>query len=225
MVNWKEKTIVFDLDGTLIDTAPDLHAALSYAYSRKGMDVIGLDELRDTIGNGARAMILKSASILEIDLSEDLLDQLHVDFLKYYTHHIADYSRPFPGMTDTLDFLEDNGAILAVCTNKTQALAEQSLTEIGLRKRFAAVLGGDRASEAKPSPKHIEETVTMAGGHLDQSVMIGDSSSDGLSAKAAGIPFILMTYGYPDDKVSGLTPAASLSSAKDLPAAIQWCFS
>lgn len=224
-MNWSEKTIVFDLDGTLIDTAPDLHAALSYAYSRRNMEHADLSAIRSVIGHGARAMISRSADLTNTELPPSLLDDLHHDFLEYYVRHIVDHSKPFPGITDTLDIALDNGARLAVCTNKTQDLAERSLTEIGLRDKFIAVLGADRASEKKPSANHLKETISLADGNVDHAVMIGDSSTDGLSAKAAGIPFIFMTYGYPDDQMNDLKPFMTLGSAKDLPAAIQKCFS
>ncbi len=222
---WSKNTIIFDLDGTLIDTAPDLHAALTHAFESKGLTAIDLPTVRSSIGHGARAMIETSANVTGISLTDTLLDELHKTFLDYYTSHIADHSAPFPGILDSLDVCEVRGATLAVCTNKTQHLAEQVLESLGLIDRFRAIVGADRTSEKKPSATHLLETLSLVGGQLDQAVMIGDSSTDGFAAQAAGMPFIFMTYGYPDDKTSELKPFKSLGSAEDLPAAIHECFS
>lgn len=222
---WSGKTIVFDLDGTLVDTAPDLHAALTHAYSTIGLEAIDLHTVRSTIGHGARAMILKSAEIKQIVLEQDRIDQLHRAFLDYYTANMTVHSVLFPGMKDSLSACLDNRAILSVCTNKTQLLAEQVLEELGIRDMFSSVVGADRASEKKPSPLHLQETISLAGGTAQNAVMIGDSSSDGLSAAAAGIPFILMTYGYPDEQVGILKPEFVLDNAGKLPEAIHTLFS
>lgn len=223
-MDWSEKTIVFDLDGTLIDSAPDLHAALVHCFSEKNLPAGSLDDIRGIIGQGAKAMITLSASLNDIDLNDEFLADLHKSFLDYYVGNIANLSRPYPGIMEALDHAESRGARLAVCTNKTQTLAERALIEIGLFDRFASVLGADKASSKKPSPAHLEECVSLAGGKIEGAIMVGDSSPDGLSAEAAGIPFIFMTYGYADEASKLLSPAASLESAWDLPAAIQRCF-
>ncbi len=222
---WTGKTIVFDLDGTLVDTAPDLHAALQYAYQCFDLDAIDLPTVRSTIGHGARAMIMKSAEIKKIDLTEPRLDELHRAFLEYYTKNMTVHSKMFDGMEEVLDLCLKSGATLAVCTNKTQSLAEQVLQELGQSHKFSAILGADKTSEKKPSPTHIRETVSLASGTMDTAVMIGDSSSDGLSAFAADIPFVFMTYGYPDDKIADLKPDAILDSAGEIPAALNQIFS
>ena len=222
---WSEKTVVFDMDGTLVDTAPDLHAALCHAFSTQGMEAIDLPTLRSTIGHGARAMIEKSAAELKIELTANQLETLHLAFLDYYRANMTVHTRLFDGMDETLNFCLERDAKMAICTNKTQALAEQVLSELNLSDKFVAVLGADKTSEKKPSAVHLKETVSLAKGKIDQAVMIGDSSSDGLSAQAADMPFIFMTYGYPDAQVDQLKPFAKLDTAKDLPAAIQKCFS
>lgn len=224
-MNWDEKCVIFDLDGTLVDTAPDLHASLAYAFARRELPSVDLATVRSAIGHGAIAMIRKSAAETGTTLSDDLLKELHHDFLDYYVRHIADHSRPFPGITDTLNFCADKGAKIAICTNKTQSLAEELLTELGLTDRFDAIMGADRTSDKKPSPTHIRETISLVGGRILQAVMIGDSSTDARAAKAAGIPFVFMTYGYPDAEIDTLQPDLSLSSARDLPAAILNIFS
>ena len=224
-MSWSEKVVVFDLDGTLVDTAPDLHAALRYAFASESLESVDLPTVRSAIGHGARAMIQRSADITGTAVSETLLDTLHAKFLEYYQTHIADLSKPFDGIIETLELCRDRQASIAVCTNKTQRLAEQLLTEIGLSEFFSVIVGADRTSDKKPSPTHLRETISLVQGRDQNAVMIGDSSSDGLSAQAAGIPFIFMTYGYPDHQTDALRPFATLSSARDLPAAIQHCFS
>lgn len=222
-MDWSDKTIVFDLDGTLIDSAPDLHAALAHCFSERDFPFADLEQIRGIIGQGAKAMIAQSANLHSIPLNDDLLTDLHSSFLDYYVQNIANLSRPYPGIPETLDHAVRNSARLAVCTNKTQALAERVLQELRLIDIFAAVLGADKTTEKKPSPIHLQESIVLAGGKMEKAVMVGDSSPDGLSAEAAGIPFIFMTYGYADDASKALSPAASLDTAWELPAAIQKC--
>ncbi|MAP94176.1 MAG: phosphoglycolate phosphatase [Ponticaulis sp.] len=222
---WSKKTVVFDLDGTLVDTAPDLHAALCHCFQEQGLRAVDLDTVRHAIGHGAKAMIESSAKSSGVTLDESTLTAMHKSFLAYYISHIADFSRPFEGMVDCLDHCQNMNANLAVCTNKTQALAEEVLDALGITHYFDAIIGADRATIKKPSPVHLQEAIAAAGGSVEDSVMIGDSSTDGLSALEAGVPFILMSYGYLDDKVSSLTNILTLDSAKKLPASLGRVFS
>tara|TARA_Y100000052_G_scaffold27585_1_gene36906 strand:- start:28861 stop:29544 length:684 start_codon:yes stop_codon:yes gene_type:complete len=215
-VPWSNKTVVFDLDGTLVDTAPDLHASLCYCFKQKGLEAVSLETIRHSIGHGAKFMIERSAKLSGLTLSEDLVSELHRLFLDYYVSHIADHSRPFEGILDCLDYCTSMNARLAVCTNKTQVLAEEVLETLNLSSYFHAIVGADRASKKKPSPAHLNEAVGLADGLLEGSIMIGDSSTDGFAAQASGVPFILMTYGYLDDRLDEVNCAYRLSSAKEL---------
>ena len=221
IMNWTDFTVVFDLDGTLVDTAPDLHAALVHCFSEKGLPAVTLDTIRHAIGHGARVMIETCAKETGASLTEDELSAMHKSFLSYYIAHIADFSRPFSGITETLDYLRDKGARLSVCTNKTQDLAEEVLQTLNLTDYFDSVIGADKASEKKPSPAHLLEAVSAAGGIASHSVLIGDSSTDGRSAEAAGIPFILMTYGYLDDAAYDPKRFGQLSDANELPGLLE----
>ena len=224
-MSWQDKTIVFDLDGTLVDTAPDLHAALVHSFEIAGLEAVSLTTVRDAIGHGARAMIEFSANAKGYVLTETQLTEMHQNFLTHYIAHIADCSRPFDGIIECLDFCDAKNARLAVCTNKTQALAVEVLTTLGMFDRFHSIVGADAASEKKPSAAHIIEAVQLAGGELKGAVMVGDSSTDGFAAKAAGIPFFLMSYGYLDSRISEVPVAARLDRAFELPAALERLFS
>lgn len=224
-MSWSNKTVVFDLDGTLVDTAPDLHASLVHSFESFGLEAVDLPTIRPFIGHGARAMITNSAELSGLELTDETIASLHKIFLDYYVAHIADHSRPFDGIIDCLEYCQERNARLSVATNKTQVLAEEVLTSLDLAKYFHSVVGADRASEKKPSPAHIKEAVGLADGLLGNSVMIGDSSTDGFAAQSARIPFVLMAYGYLDDRLNEVDCAFTLSSATDLPAALEALFS
>ena len=218
---WANKTIVFDLDGTLVDTAPDLHAALSYAFELDGLKAVSLDTIRHAIGHGARAMIKRSAELSEIELDEASVTRLHESFLEYYVAHIADLSRPFDDIETCLKLCKSRNAKLSVCTNKTQALAEEVLQALNLTQYFDSIVGADRASQKKPAAAHIKEAVDLADGSLENAIMIGDSSTDGKAAQAAGIPFIFMTYGYADDAIEQCEILQKLDSADTLTSVLE----
>ena len=224
-VPWNRKTIVFDLDGTLVDTAPDLHAALQHCFEDAGLEAVDLATVRHAIGHGAKVMIETSARLKSISLPETDVTALHKKFLDYYIGNISVLSQPFPGIIECLKTCRNNNAFLSVCTNKTQALAEQVLDELGLAPYFHAVLGADKASEKKPSPAHLNESILLAGGTPAKAVLVGDSTTDARSAAAAEIPFILMTYGYTDDEVFRQPRATKLDSAGQIIPALQSIFS
>lgn len=222
---WSNKTIVFDLDGTLVDTAPDLHASLCHSFKQKGLEAVSLDTIRHCIGHGAKFMIQRSAELSGISLTDDDVTELHALFLDYYVKHIADLSKPFDGILECLDYCQSRNARLAVCTNKTQMLAEEVLNTLDLTKYFHSIVGADRASEKKPSAAHINEAVGLADGFLENAIMVGDSSTDGFAAQASGVPFILMTYGYLDNRLNEVDCAYRLGSARDLIGALEMSFS
>ena len=199
-------TIVFDLDGTLVETAPDLVGTLNVLLTREGIAPLPLAQARDMIGQGAKALIARGFAAAGAPLSEADLARLFDDFIVHYLAHIADESRPFPGLLDALDILAAEGAILSVCTNKRTDLSLALLDALGLTHRFAAVVGGEAVKAQKPAADHLIAAVERAGGDLKRAVMIGDSASDAGAARAAGVPLVLVSFGYTD------VPAAELGA-------------
>ena len=189
-------TVVFDLDGTLVDTAPDLHAALNYSLDRAGYQTVPFDSIRDMIGQGAKAMIRKGIAFQDGSISDEELEPLWEEFLAYYRDHISDHSASFPGMLETLDFIDQEGGISCVCTNKTQALAEELLSSLGLTDRFTAIVGADAVPNKKPDGDHIVRTIAAAKGETLRSIMIGDSQTDERAAWNARLPFVFVSFGY-----------------------------
>lgn len=189
-------TIVFDLDGTLINTAPDLQASLNHVLETYGYKSVSADVTQTLIGNGAKAMLRAGLSHQDITVKERALDEMFTLFLKYYSENIAVHSQPYKGCIAALDRLSAAGATLAVCTNKTQALADQLLSKLALAPRFASILGADSVKTPKPNGAHILETVKRAGGTPQRAVMIGDSQTDERAAHNGELPFLFVPFGY-----------------------------
>src|SRR5262249_35514913 len=159
-----DATIVFDLDGTLVDTAPDLTAATNHALASAGLHPISIAELRPFIGHGAKAMIDAGLRLREKTLTEGELAQLYSRFLAFYADNVAVASRPFEGIPELLDQLQGAGARLAVCTNKLEQLSKLLLSALGLASRFAVIAGRDTFDVFKPAPGHLIRTIETAGG-------------------------------------------------------------
>ncbi len=184
---------MFDLDGTLVDTAPDLSNALNDVLTRRGHQPVSPETIRACVGHGARVMIEEA---LHRAGAEDDVDRMLDEFLVHYEANIAAESRPFPGAVATLEGFSAQGAILAVCTNKRESLSRRLLQELGIEGYFAAIAGRDTFAVSKPDPGHLTGTIALAGGDPSHAVMIGDSEVDVCTAKAAGIPIILVSFGY-----------------------------
>jgi phosphoglycolate phosphatase len=213
-------TIVFDLDGTLIDTAPDLIDTLNVVFAREGLPPVPFDTARNLIGGGARMMIARSLEAEGQNFSQSRLEQLFADFIAHYSEHIADRSRPFPGLIDALDSLAATGHRFAVCTNKLERLSVSLLQELGLAHRFAAVCGQDTFGVQKPDPEVLRRTVAAAGGQPQHAIMIGDSLTDIRTARAAGVPVIAVDFGYTERPVVELGPDRVISRFAQLPTAV-----
>ncbi|MEM1390566.1 MAG: HAD hydrolase-like protein [Pseudomonadota bacterium] len=195
--NLRGWTIAIDLDGTLVETAPDLHAALNYVLKLDGHKDVSLSTIRSMIGDGAKALIRKGLSHNDSPIDEnDINNRLWPAFLSHYEANITRHSYIFEGALETLDALMARGATLAICTNKAQHLAEQVLTELNIISKFSAILGADRAIQKKPDGSHILETVALAHGHSHRAIMIGDSQTDERAACNAELPFIMVSFGY-----------------------------
>ncbi|HWE77060.1 MAG TPA: HAD family hydrolase [Pseudolabrys sp.] len=209
--------LVFDLDGTLVDTAPDLVDTLNVVFERERMPPVPYDEARMMIGGGAKAMLVRGLEAEGRAVTSELLDRLFSDFLAYYADHIAVRSRPFPGLIDALDTLATRGHTFAVCTNKLEALSVLLLKELGLAGRFAAICGQDTFGIQKPDPEVLRRTIASAGGTPDNAVMIGDSATDIRTAQAAGIPVIAVDFGYSERPVAEFGPDRVISHFTQLP--------
>jgi phosphoglycolate phosphatase len=215
------KTVVFDLDGTLVDTAPDLVNALNFVLEREGIPAVPLDAARNMIGAGARKLIERG---LELDgrlVSPQDLARLMGNFIDHYAAHIADFSKPFEGLEGALDDLESSGYRFAVCTNKLEWLSKLLLDRLALSSRFAAICGADTFGVSKPDPAILRETVARAGGQLSSTVMVGDAGPDIGVARRAGIPVIAVGFGYTDVPIADLKPDRLISHLRELPAAVE----
>jgi phosphoglycolate phosphatase len=215
------RTVVFDLDGTLVDTAPDLINALNFVLDREGLPPVPLHSARNMIGAGARRLIERG---LELDgRSADLEDitRLTSDFIDYYAAHIADVSRPFEGLEGALDDLSARGYRFAVCTNKLEWLSKLLLDRLGLSSRFAAICGADTFGVSKPDPAILRQTIARAGGEVSSAIMVGDAGPDIGVARRAGIPVIGVEFGYTEVPIADLKPDRLISHMRELPAAVE----
>jgi phosphoglycolate phosphatase len=213
-------TIVFDLDGTLVDTAPDLISALNYVLEREGLPAVPLAAARNMIGAGARKLIERGLEVEGRAVSVADLDRLTADFIDYYADHIADASRPFEGLEAALDDLSARGHRLAVCTNKLEWLSKRLLDQLQLAPRFAAICGADTFGVSKPDPAILKQTVKRAGGELTSTIMVGDAGTDIGVARRAGVPVIGVTFGYTDVPIAELKPDRLIHHMLDLPGAV-----
>lgn len=212
--------LVFDLDGTLIDTATDLIATLNVILQQEGLRPVPFDAARSMVGHGARVLIERGLAANQRSLPAATVDRLFADYLVHYEAHIADTSRPFPGVAEALDACAGDGWTLAVCTNKPEALSRLLLDALDLSSRFAAICGADTFAERKPSPIALSGTIQRAGGDPTRSVMIGNSKTDIDTARATGIPVIGVDFGYTPVPIAELGPDLVISHFNELTAAL-----
>ena len=212
--------VIFDLDGTLVDTAPDLIDSLNYAIAAADLAPTTYDDLKHLVGHGARVMIKRAFALRNRELPENELEPLYERFLSHYLEQMPGQSVPYPGIVAALDRLKDAGFTLAVCTNKTTVLALPLLEKLGLSHYFAATTCGDTFEWRKPDARHILGTIEKAGGEVARSVMVGDSLNDIASAKNAQIPSVGVTFGYTDVPMAELAPDVIIDSYDELDAAL-----
>jgi phosphoglycolate phosphatase len=213
-------TVVFDLDGTLIDTAPDLIGTLNVLFAGLSLPALPLATGRNLIGSGAKAMIERGLKAEGRPIVAAEIDQLFRQFIDHYTAHIADQSRPFPGLERALEALTARGCPLAVCTNKLEGLSVLLLDALDLSKHFAAVCGQDTLGMQKPDPEMLRQTILRAGGRPDCAVMVGDSATDIRTARAAGIPVVAVEFGYTEIPVAKLGADKIIGHFDELPDAV-----
>ncbi|MBZ8134179.1 HAD-IA family hydrolase [Afifella sp. IM 167] len=212
--------LVFDLDGTLVDTAPDLMGTLNHVLETHGLPAAPAGEIMPFISGGARRMIVAGAARSGSSLEDVELDRLFELFLEHYSQNICVKSRAFPGVLAAMDRLEAAGWRFAVCTNKRTETSRLLLSKLGILERFAALLGVDAVERKKPDPGHLIATVEAAGGETGTTLMIGDSAADIGAAKAANVPVIGVTFGYSDRPVAELAPDFLLSDYAELTVAL-----
>lgn len=200
--------LVFDLDGTLVDTADDLIATLNRILSDEGLATMTRADAGSLLGAGVRAMIERGFALDGTPLDAATLDRLFDRFIPLYADTIAVHSRPFDGVVAALDRFQAAGWRLAVCTNKLEGLSRRLLAELGLVERFAAVCGGDTFPVRKPDAAHLLGTIARAGGSRERAVMVGDSRTDIDAARNAEVPVVAVTFGYTDTPVTELGPDA-----------------
>ncbi len=212
--------IVFDLDGTLAETAPDLIAVLNMIMDREGLPHVAYEAARDMIGAGSRALIERGFEAAHREITPEHSDQLFRLFLALYADRLCVETTLFPHVTEALDALSASGYRLAVCTNKVELHSRRLLEMLGVADRFAAICGRDTFPWFKPDPRHLTLTIEQAGGDPARAVMIGDSKTDIDTAKAAGMPVIAVPFGYTDTPVGDLAPDAVIGSFAELVAAV-----
>ena len=214
-------TIVFDLDGTLVDTAPDLLNATNHVLRRSGREQITLTQIRGIIGSGAKAMMREGFKLTGAPADEALIESLWEPFITHYKANITAESRLFPGCHETLLALGDAGATLAVCTNKIKKLADQVLDELVIADLFEVCFGADSVPQRKPHGDHILLTIKAAGGDTKRAIMIGDSQTDEKAAQNAGLPFIFVPFGYGPGTSDLIHAAAIVEDYSTMIAAIE----
>jgi phosphoglycolate phosphatase len=213
-------TLIFDLDGTLVDTAPDLIETLNVVFAKEGLPPVDYATARNLIGGGAKAMLVRGLEAEGRAVVPAKLQQMFDDFIAYYSAHIADRSQPFPGLVDALDVLAARGCRFAVCTNKLESLSRLLLDRLELTSRFDAICGQDTFGIQKPDPEVLRRTITAAGGSQQHAVMIGDSATDINTARAAGIAVIAVDFGYSERPVAEFNPDKLISRFEQLPEAV-----
>jgi phosphoglycolate phosphatase len=206
MANFAPPIAVFDLDGTLADTAGDLVATLNVILDQEGLPPLPVERARDMIGAGARALIERGFESQRRDLAPAHLEALFDRFMVHYGDNICVDTTLFPGVEGALDRLEAAGFLLAICTNKVESHSIKLLSELGIGHRFAFNAGRDTFPYFKPDARHITSTIARAGGDPRRAVMVGDSNTDILAARNARIPVIAVPFGYTETPVRQLGP-------------------
>ena len=199
-------TILFDLDGTLVDTAPDLMLAHNHVMRKFGYEERELSDIKKLAGGGSKVMLRKSMhEIAELSgkikkTDEKMEDEMTKEFINFYSNNINIESKLITGVLEFLTWCKNNFISMAVCTNKQEHLSIDLLKKIKIYDFFDYVAGGNTFTHNKPDPKHLTDTIEVIGGNIKKTVMIGDSETDSKAAKAANIPFVLIEDGYTEKK-------------------------
>ena len=195
-----KKLFIFDLDGTLVDTAPDFKNSINYMLNELNESEVSLEEIRNWVGYGARELIRRTVVDKNIPHDEQRIEEMLKIFLLHYTHNIDDDSVLFNNVKNVLEFLKNNGIKLAVCTNKMERLSNILLEKLNVLHMFDYLVGGDSLSKSKPDPFPLLNICEKLNTKISDSIMIGDSVTDLNAGKGAGMPVVLVSYGYTDNK-------------------------
>ncbi len=208
--------IVFDLDGTLVDTAPDLLDSLNHCLAHAGLAAVDEAMLRQYVGLGGRVMLQRAFEAQGTPLDDAMLEALLARFLEHYGGAIPGRSAFYPGALEAMERFGAAGFLLAICTNKFERLSIALMQGLGKAGHFAAICGSDTFSFRKPDPRHLTQTILRAGGDPRRAVMVGDSQTDIDTARAARIPVVAVDWGYTDRHVRELQPSHIISHYDEL---------
>jgi phosphoglycolate phosphatase len=215
------EAVVFDLDGTLVDTGPDLTAALNHVMQQEGLAPVPLAAVRDMIGLGARALIERGMAYHRTNVAPECLEILWGNFLDFYESHICIYSMPYPGVIEALTALQGRGVKLGICTNKPEALSHKLIKTLGMKQFFLTNLGADSLPVRKPNPDHLFGVLSNMKVAPENSVMVGDSMVDVNTARNAKIPIVAVTFGFTDIPAKDFGADALLDHYGSLDAALE----
>jgi len=218
MADLRFRTIAFDLDGTVADTSGDLAAALNHALTAMGRPAVPLADVLMMIGHGTRALLHRGLAATG-DVDEALVAQGYPRLMRYYEDHICDLTRAYPGLEAAMDALAARGVALALCTNKPERVTRLLVDALGWQHRFAAIVGGDTLSVAKPDPAPLQLAIARAGGL--PAAFVGDSIVDMQTARAAGVPGIAVSFGFADRPVDQLGASATIDDFGELPGLLE----
>lgn len=208
--------VVFDLDGTLLDTHADLIDSLNHTIASIGLAPVSYDDLTHLVGHGAKVMIERACKLHGHPLTEDESGPLLQRFIAHYSSTMPGHTKPYPGLIAAMDNLKANGFTLAVCTNKLESLARTLIDALGLTHYFAAITGGDTFPVRKPDARHLLGTIEKAGGTPERSIMVGDSFNDIAVAKNAAVASIGVPFGYSDVPIESLEPTRIIQHFDEL---------
>tara|TARA_B100000029_G_scaffold73755_1_gene65511 strand:+ start:867 stop:1550 length:684 start_codon:yes stop_codon:yes gene_type:complete len=198
-------TILFDLDGTLVNTAPDLMLAHNHVMKKYGFEERKLSDIKKLAGRGSKIMLTKSInemsqSSTKIEKDESLINKMTNEFIDFYSKNICGESTLKEGVKSFLSWCKKNSISMAVCTNKQEHLSIELLKKIKIYDYFDYVAGGNTFKHNKPDPKHLTDTIEIIEGDIKKTLMVGDSETDSKAAKAANVPFVLIDDGYTEKK-------------------------
>jgi len=208
--------LVFDLDGTLADTAPDLVRTLNVILAREGLGGVPLKDARSFVGGGARALIQRALAAQSVEAGEARLDELLAAFMAHYEAHIAENTVLFPGVIAALDRFEAAGFGFAVCTNKAEHASVLLLGALGIKSRFRAICGKETFAVSKPDGEALLQTIARAGGDPAKAVMVGDSQTDIDAARNAKVPVVAVNFGYSKEPILRFDPDAVIGHYEEL---------
>ena len=212
--------IAFDLDGTLIDSVPDVRAAINRLLVSEGRSEVSLEQTLSLVGQGARVMMEQAMTLGGEPPAADALDRMVETYIEFYRRHPADLTTIYPGVIEVLESLAAQGVRMGICSNKPFVMTKLVLKTLGLDRYFDAVTGGDNVPQRKPDGRHVTHTLALMGGRPAHAVMVGDSETDVAAGKDAGLPVIAVTYGYAHVPVAELGADVLIERFSDLPAAL-----